>query len=182
MADFYQKKGDKPTAKQRIMHNDGVIIQYQKELDKFIQAAQAAGVVLTIETRPTENPLAMGEHVMYGVARKSRLVYQLELKAIQEEEDLDVQKRIMEELDSLQPPWSTGINKARNLAVGAQLCTRNGERTGNACLVAFDHDKYAVVITDIGTKMKLTRNEIHELFTVGRWYMNPSEYIRRVAP
>lgn len=74
------------------------------------------------------------------------------------------------------PEWAVGRNPIRELVPGAQLYTRNGSRVGNAYLLDFD-DTTGVweVLTDMGSAMHLTVDEVNELFTVGEYIADVNE-------
>lgn len=79
-----------------------------------------------------------------------------------------------EEHDSI-PEWATGRAKA-STDFGAQLCTRDGRRCGNA--VVFECapvGEYVVkVCTDAGNVMTLSAVEIDDLFYPAKWLMDPN--------
>lgn len=67
------------------------------------------------------------------------------------------------------PPWACGYAYAYT-DVGAQLCTRDGRRVGNAVVLSVTND-VAVVITDAGNKFSLKLTELEELFHKPRYVM-----------
>lgn len=72
------------------------------------------------------------------------------------------------------PHWAIGTT-TDYLAIGAQLCTRDGRRCGNAvttAVVTRHGCNVAVVVTDMGTKMHLTESELQELFYPPEWLMD----------
>ncbi len=83
-------------------------------------------------------------------------------------------KQRAEMIDSFRPDWAVGLTKEPTL--GAQLCTRDGRRTGNAVIARIETSSQLevsyTVITDIGTPMVLTADEIAELFHPLRFVMN----------
>lgn len=74
------------------------------------------------------------------------------------------------------PEWAVGRNPIRELVPGAQLYTRDGSRVGNAYLLDFD-DTTGVweVLTDMGSAMHLTVDEVHLMFTVGEYIADVNE-------
>jgi hypothetical protein len=78
----------------------------------------------------------------------------------------------MNELDScFWPHWATGM--AGNICIGAQLCTRDGRRTGNAVVTGWisDKDRTWEVLTDAGNTLVVNEEEISALFYYPRWTM-----------
>tara|TARA_R110002020_G_scaffold279976_1_gene495760 strand:- start:109 stop:435 length:327 start_codon:yes stop_codon:yes gene_type:complete len=80
------------------------------------------------------------------------------------------------------PHWAQSRSKGQYTELGAQLCTRDGRRTGNACVVAvlpapedprWTFGEVYEVVTDMGTSTKLTLLELEGLF-------HPPEYIFKV--
>lgn len=78
--------------------------------------------------------------------------------------------------DDYLPPWAIGVTNEP--VVGAQLCTRDGRRVGNAVVVGPKVSEYGfeflTVLTDAGNMMKLTESEISELFWPPHWLMDPA--------
>lgn len=78
------------------------------------------------------------------------------------------------------PSWATGHAKSYTDA-GAQLCTKDGTKTGNAILLEMsDSDATGSVafkvVTDAGNSMHLTETEIKELFQEPRFTMDPNTH------
>ena len=69
--------------------------------------------------------------------------------------------------ESFAPHWATGLAK-NNTDIGAQLCTKDGRKVGNAVVLAWpveDHGvQVAEILTDAGTKLRMTPEELGELF------------------
>jgi hypothetical protein len=78
--------------------------------------------------------------------------------------------------DDLLPDWAIGT--ASELAPGAQLCTRDGRKVGNAVVsgpkVLESGREYWPVLTDAGTTLRLNDGEVAELFWPPRWLMDPA--------
>lgn len=70
--------------------------------------------------------------------------------------------------------WSTD-----KFEVGAQLRTRDGRRVGNGCIIGTEKDVFCV-LTDMGSRIKLTMSELEELFYTPCYIMNVDEYISKV--
>lgn len=68
------------------------------------------------------------------------------------------------------PEWAIGFAKGNYKTLGAQLCTRDGRKMGNAFIMSID-DNYHVM-TDMGNVLVLTENEIKELFYPPKYYMD----------
>lgn len=65
------------------------------------------------------------------------------------------------------------INRRFTPEVGMALATRNGQRIGNAAIIAkeeSEHGTLYVTTTDFGNMMRLTENEVYELFEVANWW------------
>ena len=82
------------------------------------------------------------------------------------------------------PDWAIGkCNGA--YVLGAQLPTRDGRRCGNAHIIHIEPaswDKSVLlhtVLTDAGTTMKLTRNELEGLFHSPEWVSSVEGVIRK---
>lgn len=85
------------------------------------------------------------------------------------------------------PNWAIGRNFAYELVAGAQLCTKDGRRVGNAHVIA----RYGVgpvleeimvydCITDAGSMIsKLTESEVLDMFHIGDWISDPAEVLAR---
>lgn len=64
------------------------------------------------------------------------------------------------------PPWATGMAKGWT-DIGAQLCTKDGRRIGNAVLIGsveLHGRTFYQVVTDIGTTVRFTEEELGETF------------------
>ena len=65
------------------------------------------------------------------------------------------------------PPWAIRASDGDYLEIGAQLCTKDGRRCGNA-YVEGSYLKggweYVKVVTDMGTVIYLTLGELQEMF------------------
>jgi hypothetical protein len=70
------------------------------------------------------------------------------------------------------PNWATGM--AGNICIGAQLCTRDGRRTGNAVVTRLMDSNSGTwqVLTDAGNTIFLNEKEIKESFYPPRWTMD----------
>jgi len=74
------------------------------------------------------------------------------------------------------PAWATGI-ASQWMELGAQLCTKDGRRMGNAVVMSVevrDGRYFACILTDAGNELKLTETELAELFYHPEWKMNPA--------
>lgn len=84
------------------------------------------------------------------------------------------------------PDWAVGRNFAYELVPGAQLCTKDGRRTGNAHIVKTTALMYGLVgeslvyecLTDAGSKFTFTEVELLEAFRIGDWISDPERVIR----
>lgn len=81
------------------------------------------------------------------------------------------------------PPWATGRACGAFIEIGAQLCTKDGRIIGNAVVVELDErligdvaKPVARIITDIGTSLVLTENELKEFFHAPEWTMDVSRF------
>lgn len=78
------------------------------------------------------------------------------------------------------PDWAIARNWDYSLVPGAQLCTRDGRRTGNAFIIR-KREKNGVtmpdyeIMTDMSAQFFLSESEIHEQFWIGDWIMNVEE-------
>lgn len=81
-------------------------------------------------------------------------------------------------LNDMLPPWAIGLAHGE-LAIGAQLPTRDGRRCGNAHIIEAVEGYLGmnkliyIVLTDAGTRMRLSADEIGEFF-------HPPRYISSV--
>lgn len=80
-----------------------------------------------------------------------------------------------EMFEATKPAWLTGMTKSWT-AAGAQLCTKDGRVTGNAVLTG---DKkttngkvFYVIVTDVGTRLTLSEEELQSMFHQPRFTMN----------
>lgn len=81
------------------------------------------------------------------------------------------------------PDWAVDRNWAYELVPGAQLCTKDGRRIGNAHIVRvgedLEHgDKLYECITDAGSRFTHSEAELLGAFTVGDWISDPERVIR----
>ena len=75
---------------------------------------------------------------------------------------------------------------AYELVPGAQLCTKDGRRTGNAHIVKTTALMYGLVgeslvyecLTDAGSKFTFTEVELLEAFRIGDWISDPERVLR----
>lgn len=82
------------------------------------------------------------------------------------------------------PEWAIARNWDYSLVPGAQLCTKDGRKTGNAHVLRV---RGSVVenlivhecITDAGSFLTLTEKEILDQFWVGDWISDPKTLIER---
>jgi hypothetical protein len=77
--------------------------------------------------------------------------------------------------DDVMPDWAIGT--ASELAPGAQLCTRDGRKVGNAVISGpkeWTLGGYWPVLTDAGTTLRLNDAEIAGLFWPPQWLMDPA--------
>lgn len=92
------------------------------------------------------------------------------------------------------PEWATAHNLSREPVLYAQLCTRDGERMGNAVIANVPDEMSHVyyVITDMGSPMRLSPDELAACFTIGpyimdkravdkRKYQNPEQFGEELA-
>ena len=76
--------------------------------------------------------------------------------------------------NGLWPIWAIGRADS-SIALGAQLCTKDGRRIGNACVVASVENSDSVsILTDAGTRLVLNATEVDELFHPAIWLMDPA--------
>jgi len=70
------------------------------------------------------------------------------------------------------PDWATGTTTA--WCVGAQLCTKDGRRLGNAVIASYHQGELSPweMVTDAGTTLRLNEAELDELFWPPSWVMN----------
>ena len=75
---------------------------------------------------------------------------------------------------ALRPHWAIGLAEGY-MQRGAQLCTRDGRRMGNAVVAGFEtrgEKTFAVAVTDVGTVMRLNQGELAEWFDEPKWLMD----------
>ena len=88
------------------------------------------------------------------------------------------------------PEWAFGRNWSYDLQPGAQLCTKDGRRMGNAHVLRqhwegnpeFDGNARMLYdcITDAGSYIhSMTENELTEAFYIGEWISDPKTLIAR---
>lgn len=86
-------------------------------------------------------------------------------------------------MNPLLPDWAFAENLTQELVMGAQLCTKDGRKIGNAHIVQIVlgclGGKIYCILTDAGTPVPLSESEVHELFYVGRWISDPDEVVKR---
>lgn len=91
------------------------------------------------------------------------------------------------------PDWAVARNFGYELVAGAQLCTRDGRKTGNAHIVsieqkdfphlAHNQNPYGEItvyncLTDAGSKFVFTEQELNTCFTIGDWISDPARIIK----
>lgn len=85
------------------------------------------------------------------------------------------------------PDWAVGRNWDYSLVPGAQLCTKDGRRTGNAHIITKGvmHSGNGVYInnvynclTDVGSKFTFTEVELLAAFTIGDWISDPKRVLK----
>lgn len=86
---------------------------------------------------------------------------------------------MFDDMEGPLPHWATGRTNGQ-LRIGAQLCTRDGRRTGNAVVLDMTYgaltdppQRLFVVVTDAGTPAYLTEDEVMAMFY-------PPEYVMDV--
>jgi hypothetical protein len=74
------------------------------------------------------------------------------------------------------------INRAFTPIVGMALATKDGQRCGNGHVINEEYKCYGTntfhlfhVMTDFGHVMKLTKNEVNELFDVANWWVEQED-------
>lgn len=113
------------------------------------------------------NRLPMCCHARYSENHKDG--YYVELS---EEEMI---KRSLPSDTVLFPPWAIGLLEGEDSYVlGAQLCTRDGRKTGNAVIVDVGVEGFEV-LTDMGTTLRFNEAELKSLFHPPKYYMNLQE-------
>lgn len=82
------------------------------------------------------------------------------------------------------PDWAVARNFGYELVPGAQLCTRDGRRTGNAHIVFATvpptqaDPVYYHCLTDAGSKFVFNAQELEACFTIGDWISDPARIIK----
>ena len=87
------------------------------------------------------------------------------------------------------PDWAKAHDTTGSLVPGRQLCTRDGRKIGNAHITAVETKDYAsqgippltlhTLLTDAGTKLRMTACEIDERFYIGEFISDPEEVIKK---
>jgi hypothetical protein len=75
------------------------------------------------------------------------------------------------------------INRAFTPIVGMTLATKDGHRCGNGYVINEEDEDYGGaetfhlfhVMTDFGNVMKLTTNEVNELFYISNWWLEQED-------
>lgn len=99
--------------------------------------------------------------------------------------EVDNMVKLVQEWDAILPHWAIRIAQPGILEVGAQLCTRDGRRMGNAHIIGFKEDAldtgrpYYHVMTDAGTRMVMNSTEINDSFWPPRWISDVKEVLRK---
>lgn len=95
-------------------------------------------------------------------------------------------RQAMDEFEASQgplPDWAILRNWANEPIAGAQLCTKDGRRSGNAHILSVEEDiNHGAVyscITDAGSEIELTYAELDEMFWVGDYLSDPVEAVKR---
>jgi hypothetical protein len=82
----------------------------------------------------------------------------------------------MDTSEMILPYWAVGLANGV-VQEGAQLCTRDGRKTGNAVVcgpkVSEHGNEYWTVLTDAGTEMLLNDAEVNEMFWPPMFVMAP---------
>jgi len=76
------------------------------------------------------------------------------------------------------PHWATKLCTDGKLCVGAQLPTRDGRKIGNAYIIE-DMGGVYNILTDAGTKLTITENEVHRLFYRPRYIADVQEVLKK---
>ncbi|MNO13214.1 hypothetical protein D3C76_28430 [compost metagenome] len=85
------------------------------------------------------------------------------------------------------PDWAIGRNWGYSLVPGAQLCTKDGRRTGNAHVIDLGKGIAAgpvfvpsfLILTDAGSKAELTTKEIEDQFHIGDWISDVQDVLKK---
>lgn len=91
------------------------------------------------------------------------------------------------------PEWAVARNFGYELLPGAQLCTKDGRRTGNAHIVSIEVKEYKHLadrnnpcgevtvyncLTDAGSHFAFTAEELETAFTIGEWLSSPERILK----
>lgn len=85
------------------------------------------------------------------------------------------------------PDWATARNWDHALVPGAQLCTKDGRRTGNAHIVKIENVIYKAgdvsrpvftCLTDAGSVFKFSHAEVVSQYYIGDWLSDPERVIK----
>ena len=85
------------------------------------------------------------------------------------------------------PDWAVSKNWLHELVPGAQLCTKDGRRVGNAYIVSIylaapsaggPNNPYFVCLTDAGSTFTMSEPEVMDAFTIGDWISDPARIIK----
>lgn len=86
------------------------------------------------------------------------------------------------------PKWATAKNNG-SLVIGAQLCTKDGRRLGNAHIVDITERMWKKescliysVLTDAGTRLNLTSEEIASEFYPSEFISDVNEVLKKFCP
>lgn len=89
-----------------------------------------------------------------------------------------IAKSVLAEYEAQLPPWAIG--KANGFGdIGAQLCTKDGRRMGNAVVVGTKtaiNMEAMVIITDAGNMLTLTERELQESFYEPTWLLDVDKH------
>ena len=80
------------------------------------------------------------------------------------------------------PNWAVGANRNYEVVVGAQLCTKDGRRMGNAHVIATANassGNYFIILTDAGNRVTMTEQEIRSAFYISPWISDVEEVVRK---
>lgn len=81
------------------------------------------------------------------------------------------------------PEWAVDFAHGK-LVLGAQLCTRDGRRMGNAHIVAipereFVRNEVYLILTDAGNSVAMLESEIKDAFYPPKYVSNVGEVIKK---
>lgn len=112
-----------------------------------------------------------------------------------EDEELMAAEKVMRDFEDSHgplPEWAVARNFGYELLPGAQLCTKDGRRTGNAHIVSIEvkgykhladrNNPYGEVtvyncLTDAGSHFAFTAEELETAFTIGDWLSSPERIL-----